>query len=532
MRSSAPIVKHAGPGNAIIAGSPFIQPRLTINNPNDTYEQQADAMADAVMHMEGPAVQAKGDTGSFFRPAAVAITPVQRKCAHCEEEQKAQRKEIDGQEAEANGLESYVGSLNGGGQALPNEVRGFYEPRFGYDFSQVKVHTDTVAAKSAQFINALAYTSGNHIVFNSGQYSPATDSGKRLLGHELTHVVQQGGAINRKIIQRAENDSSVGCTALADTRTDVNTYVNAALAGLRPASAADLIRGMRRGIGSDMFTSPGRTQIEGWAASLPSTKAHQPSAASTKYSGVSYVLWSNPVFPILNPTMKVNGVCIGSDKLGHFFQQGHEYYEESHRSGGSVATAIAGGQGQESGGYGLSTTGVYSNADLEANRKGLDFYNDLAASPGMSFDIATYINANWSEVNNPNFYESSVGQIVWRNLLTGRWTGFMEDATASLSRQVTMTLTVNPSNNVAISGTFTNNAGSGTLTGTIMHTTLRPPGSSATTRAISGVTINFDWVSGASSGKGIWTNTRENELHGTWGSGASNSDRGQWNITK
>jgi hypothetical protein len=95
--------------------------------------------------------------------------------------------------------------LHSGGQALSTEARNFYEPRFGYDFSNVKVHTDSIAAKSAQSINALAYTSGSNIVFNNGQYSPNTDSGKRLLGHELTHVVQQGkggDTVSKKEIQR------------------------------------------------------------------------------------------------------------------------------------------------------------------------------------------------------------------------------------------------------------------------------------------------------------------------------------------
>ncbi len=170
-----------------------IQPKLTINNPNDKYEQEAHAMADKVMRMEQPRVQLK----------SLPITAVQRKCEHCEEEEKQmQRKEMNGEEITAdNNLESYVGSLSGSGQPLPNEVRNFYEPRFGYDFSNVKVHTDGVAAKSAQLINALAYTSGNNIVFNNGQYSPNTDSGKRLMGHELTHVVQQSNGITPRKIQ-------------------------------------------------------------------------------------------------------------------------------------------------------------------------------------------------------------------------------------------------------------------------------------------------------------------------------------------
>jgi outer membrane protein OmpA-like peptidoglycan-associated protein len=107
-------------------------------------------------------------------------------------------------------LESYVGNLNGRGQSLSNEVRSFYEPRFGYDFSNVKVHMGSVAAKSAQSINALAYTSGNNIIFNSGQYSPNTDSGKKLLGHELTHVVQQTEDRSSHCVQRACGIPAIG----------------------------------------------------------------------------------------------------------------------------------------------------------------------------------------------------------------------------------------------------------------------------------------------------------------------------------
>jgi hypothetical protein len=500
-----------------------VQPKLSINQPNDMYEQEADAMADKVMRMQDPNPQ------PFFTPA---ITPVQRKCAHCEEEEKKmQRKESNNESPVANAAtENYINSLPGRGRSLTAEEKNFFEPRFGYDFSNVQLHTNAEANESAKSINALAYTYGDNIVFGSNQYQPNTDAGKKLMAHELTHVVQQNTSIQRKIIQRAENDTAVGCTPLTDTRTDVNAYVNSALSALRPASGAAMVSGMRGGIGSDMWTSPGRTQIEGWASGLPATKAFLPAQSATKYNGVNYVLWATR-FPILNPTMKVNGICIGSDKLGHFFQQGHEYYVASHSSGGSVATAVAGGQRQEAGGYGLRTTGVYSNADLEANRKGMDFYNDLAASPGLTFDIATYINANWSEVNNPNYYEPSVGPIVWRNLLTSAWTGVMEDSTASQSRTVTANLTV-AANNTSLTGTFTSSAGPGTLTGTVSHTTITPPGPVTTAVAVSGVTVNFDWVMGSASGKGIWTNVKENELHGTWGNGTSNSSRGAWNMSK
>ena len=174
---------------------PFFQPKLTINNPNDVYEQEADAMADKVMRMEQPGMQLK----------PLPLTSIQRKCEHCEEEEKKmQRKEINTEKTTAdNNLENYVGGLQSGGQPLPNEVRNFYEPKFGYDFSKVKIHSGSVAAKSAQSINALAYTTGNNIVFNSEQYAPHTDNGKKLLGHELTHVVQQAGVDATPAIQRS-----------------------------------------------------------------------------------------------------------------------------------------------------------------------------------------------------------------------------------------------------------------------------------------------------------------------------------------
>ena len=113
------------------------------------------------------------------------VSKVHRKCEQCEEEKKMQRKEKNSGVAIADdGFENYINTPGNNGQPMPGEVRNLYEGRFGYDFSNVRIHSDQVAAKSAQSVNALAYTSGNNIVFNSGQYSPNTESGKRLLGHE------------------------------------------------------------------------------------------------------------------------------------------------------------------------------------------------------------------------------------------------------------------------------------------------------------------------------------------------------------
>ncbi len=78
------------------------------------------------------------------------------------------------------------------GQPLDVGTCAFIESRFGRDFSQVRVHTDARAAESAQAVNALAYTVGQNVVFGRGQYAPGTMEGRRLLMHELTHVLQQG----------------------------------------------------------------------------------------------------------------------------------------------------------------------------------------------------------------------------------------------------------------------------------------------------------------------------------------------------
>jgi hypothetical protein len=176
-------------GKSSAAKTVFFQPKLSINQPGDVYEQEANTMADKLMQ---PGMQLK----------TLPANPLQKKCTHCEQEEKQlQRKENNENDITGNNAAAYIGRLNGG-QTLPAELQNFYEPKFGFDFSNVKIHTDTAAAKSAQSINALAYTSGNNIVFGSGQFSPLTTQGKKLLGHELTHVVQQNAGRAQNSIQR------------------------------------------------------------------------------------------------------------------------------------------------------------------------------------------------------------------------------------------------------------------------------------------------------------------------------------------
>jgi len=86
--------------------------------------------------------------------------------------------------------------LRSPGQPLEDGTREFMEPRFGHDFSRVRVHTDSKAAESARAVNAQAYTVGKDVVFGSNEYAPGTTGGRKLLAHELTHVLQQGMSTN------------------------------------------------------------------------------------------------------------------------------------------------------------------------------------------------------------------------------------------------------------------------------------------------------------------------------------------------
>ncbi|KAF5437056.1 protein of unknown function (DUF4157) [Candidatus Methanophagaceae archaeon] len=172
-----------------------IQAKLKIGQPGDRYEQEADRMADAVMRKPEPRVQRQSEEEEEKEEEG--------------EEELLQTKGRTGKTPEITpNLESRIESMKGGGQPLPESTRAFFEPRFGYDFSRVRAHTDAQAAETAQTLNARAFTMGHDIVFGAGQYVPGTSEGRRLMAHELTHVVQQQGKF-LKIQRRGASDYNV-----------------------------------------------------------------------------------------------------------------------------------------------------------------------------------------------------------------------------------------------------------------------------------------------------------------------------------
>jgi uncharacterized protein DUF4157 len=126
--------------------------------------------------------------------ACGASTSFAEECDECESERlNLQRKAFS--KARLSIVPAIVhDTLGASGQPLAPSTRTFMESRFGHDFSQVRVHTDARAAESARAVNARAYTVGRNVVFGTGQYAPEAAEGKRLLAHELAHVVQQSSA--------------------------------------------------------------------------------------------------------------------------------------------------------------------------------------------------------------------------------------------------------------------------------------------------------------------------------------------------
>jgi pyrrolidone-carboxylate peptidase len=189
----------------------LIQPKLTVGQPDDPFEKEADSTADKVMRMPE----------QHF---------IQRKCAHCEEEdkKKIQRKELttvpllqakaNSGIAASNAVSDTVSATKGRGDSMDGQTLSFMQSRFDADFSQVKIHTDSQAIQMSRELNARAFTTGNDLYFNQGEYQPHSNSGKHLLAHELTHTLQQNkNLVQPQLIQRNIHPPlRSDCTALND----------------------------------------------------------------------------------------------------------------------------------------------------------------------------------------------------------------------------------------------------------------------------------------------------------------------------
>ncbi|MCB9286265.1 MAG: DUF4157 domain-containing protein, partial [Lewinellaceae bacterium] len=169
--------------------APAVLPRLKADPDNDAYEQEADQVAENIVESTSAAPE---------NAAPAAPTPViQRQEAEPEEreeeeEETRQAKAQPGKVIDINGKNlPHIRQLQGKGQQLPNELQAFFQPHFGIDLSQVRIHYDSGANAAAKAINARAFTVGRDVVFDAGQFNPHDRESRKLLAHELAHVAQQ-----------------------------------------------------------------------------------------------------------------------------------------------------------------------------------------------------------------------------------------------------------------------------------------------------------------------------------------------------
>jgi Domain of unknown function (DUF4157) len=197
-----------------------IQPKLEIGSIDDPLEHEADRLADQVMRMPNSAGHdccggcASGGPceKKHATPASgIAKAPGGGTCPSAHAEQASQDEEEHspiqpkvakgGLNHQGSRLEAGLSASASGGAPLPHGAREFMEPRFGWDFSHVRVHADQYGAALARSINALAFTNGRDIYFAAGHYNPDSRSGAWLLAHELSHVVQQRGGSQGQLMR-------------------------------------------------------------------------------------------------------------------------------------------------------------------------------------------------------------------------------------------------------------------------------------------------------------------------------------------
>jgi hypothetical protein len=184
-------IKHTSVGTSDSSNGHSIQTKLIVGQPGDVYEQEADRVAEAVLQRQCTSPECEKDEAI----QRVNITPIIRRQDNSEEEEEEtgsiQAKKA-GVKKEYTAIEDIL-EQKGSGKPLDHMTKGSMETRFRHNFGDVRIHTDSYAAEKSEELSAEAFTIGRDIFFRMGKYNPSSLEGKRLLAHELTHVVQQNG---------------------------------------------------------------------------------------------------------------------------------------------------------------------------------------------------------------------------------------------------------------------------------------------------------------------------------------------------
>jgi hypothetical protein len=294
---------------------PRLQAKLKIGKPGDKYEQEADAVADRVMRDSDQIKMQPIEKEEEMLQPKLRMQPMEEEEEMMqpkiqmqpeEEEEELLQPKIQMQEEEeellqpklsrnnsthsvSNNFEQKLNSGGSSGSSMDAQTQSFMSNRFGTDFSHIRIFNDSTAAQLNRHINARAFTTGNNIYFNKGNYNPNSSSGRHLLAHELTHTIQQGNSVQRMIQKEDEppsnEESSESSTPLADF-----------VAGLVRDELSDSgMQGHLRSLGTALQGLAENTATEG---DQPSTSAERLSALgiSRAFESTSAAILRDPAF--------------------------------------------------------------------------------------------------------------------------------------------------------------------------------------------------------------------------------------------
>lgn len=494
-------------GNSRVGSSlSSVQAKLAISQPGDPYEQEADRVAEQVMRMPKP---------TLLRQCA-ACSP-ETPCPQCNEE-KIQRKTASGPLPETS-TTIFTAMASPGGIPLSREVRSYFEPRFDYDFSRVRVHADTRAAELADTFNAHAFTVGQHIFFGAGKFTPDSDSGRHLLAHELTHTQQQSQ-----------------------------------ISGGRGSGASLYVQ---RG-GKNPTTSP--KSCGGWTCA-PASDCPNPDGKSAP-TAVASTNWSLTVKLDLD-VPKADDIVTAAD-VGHAYVEFNEsngdkytyghYHNKTKTPDPMFSPQVPGCTAHPDSTHSqcVDQEITYTLTDSEY-KKALAFAQTWC-SAGQPYHIltnnCTTFVSNVASVagktlpssrgsvghgaynaDNPNTlfdaYVSQAENATWRGRVSGNFTGHY-DASGSVVKFTSFKLSTDEKFAVAAEYTYVGSTGDtvkGTLDGRLIFNV------DGSTKAVNPV-VKFKWSEPSGTGLGVWTVGATGDLKGTWGRGTADSGAGGWELTK
>jgi len=467
-----------------------LQTKLAVGTVDDPLEHEADRVAERVM--------------ASAAPEGIGDAPV-----------RVQRAGGEGASSTQSAPPSVERALAAGGRPLEPSVRHEMERRFGHDFFDVRVHDDAQAQASARDVSAHAYTAGSHIVFGAGSYAPGTSEGRRLLAHELTHVLQQAPA-SQSAPQRVQRGSLKGPTTKPHT-------------------------------------------CGGWtcAASSDCKKTDDLKPANTAPS-TSWTLTANLDVDVLS-----------ANDIQSMGDVGHAFVEFSESNGNRYTYGHYPNKIQLPSDFKPEVPGCTAHPDTTHSAcvdmripftltqaeytKGLTFAQTWCDA-GMNYHLLTQNCTTFVETvvsvagkklpssrgsvahgaakaDNPNTmfdaYVTQSDSATWRQRVTGKFTGQYDSAGKSIPF---LSFELKTDEKYAVGGkySYTGSSGDkvqGTLDGRLIFAV------DPLTKAVT-ATVRFDWTEPSGSGKGQWTVGTAGDLKGAWGRGAADSGAGAWELTK